>query len=123
MPDYHEPVEELKNDDRDFIRALYSMKEEIEAIVWYHQRVATCSDEHLKKLLIHNRDEEMEHASMLLEWLRRSMSGWDEQLRQYLFTSGDLTDIEEENETGEIKETIEKNEKLNDLGIGSLKDQ
>ena len=58
-------------------------------------RVAACADPELKKVLAHNRDEEMEHAVMTLEWLRRNMPGWDEQLRTYLFTSGDITMIED----------------------------
>lgn len=95
MTMYHEPVQELTPQDRDYVRALMSLKEEIEAIDWYHQRVAACADPELKKVLAHNRDEEMEHAVMTLEWLRRNMPGWDEQLRTYMFTSGDITMIED----------------------------
>lgn len=94
MSDYHEPAEELSAISRDMTRALNSLKEEIEAIDWYQQRVATCSDAQLKKILEHNRDEEIEHACMALEWLRRNMSGWDEKLKQYLFTTRDITKIE-----------------------------
>ena len=70
MSDHHEPVEEMQPEDRNFVRALASLKEEIEAVNWYHQRVATCKDENLKTILAHNRDEEIEHACMALEWLR-----------------------------------------------------
>jgi len=63
-----------------------SLVEEIDAVDWYNQRVATTEDEELKAILAHNRDEEMEHAAMLLEWLRRNMPGWDKELRDYLFT-------------------------------------
>jgi hypothetical protein len=45
--------------------------------------------------MAHNRDEEIEHACMALEWLRRNMDGWDEQLRTYLFTSAPVTEVEE----------------------------
>jgi len=118
MSQYYEPAEEMQQQDRDYVRALYSMKEEIEAVAWYHQRVATCADEQLKKVLAHNRDEEMEHACMIMEWLRRNMPGWEEQLRTYLFTAGDITAIEEgESEaspTGGAVGAV-------DLGIGSLK--
>jgi ferritin-like protein len=123
MPDYHEPVEELRPEDRDFIRALTSMKEEIEAIIWYHQRVVTCSDGHLKNILAHNRDEEVEHAVMILEWLRRSMPEWEEQLKLYLFTTGDLTEIEEAEETPKAEEQAAHAQNSFDLGIGSLKER
>ena len=68
---YHEPVGELSAKTRDFHRALQSLMEELEAIDWYNQRVDVCKDEELKKILIHNRDEEVEHAAMVIEWLRR----------------------------------------------------
>ncbi|PLV59481.1 encapsulin-associated ferritin-like protein [Thermotoga sp. KOL6] len=111
---YHEPVSELSNQDRDFVRALNSLKEEIEAIAWYHQRVAATKDETVKKILEHNRNEEMEHAAMLLEWLRRNMSGWDEALRTYLFTDKPITEIEEEESSGGSENS------RGDLGIRKL---
>lgn len=113
MTQYHEPPEELSDEARNFTRALVSLKEEIEAIYWYHQRVETSDDEHLKKILAHNRDEEMEHACMSLEWLRRNMPGWDEHLKTYLFTEGDITGLEDE-------EDSEASDASQDLGIGKL---
>ena len=101
MSNYHEPAEELSQEARNFSRALNSLKEEIEAVDWYHQRVDLTEDESLKKILAHNRDEEIEHACMTIEWLRRNMSGWEEQLRTYLFTDGDITELEEEAEGGD----------------------
>ena len=95
MSQYHEPVEELSQEDRNFVRALNSLKEEIEAVNWYHQRFAACKDEALRSILAHNRDEEIEHAVMTIEWLRRNMDAWDEELRHYLFTEGDITALEE----------------------------
>lgn len=95
MTGYHEPATELPQQDRDFSRALNSMKEEIEAVDWYHQRVATTEDPTLKAILEHNRNEEIEHACMLLEWLRRNMPAWEEQLQTYLFTNLPITEIEE----------------------------
>ena len=74
-------------------RALASLQEELEAIDYYHQRADVSDDESLKSVLLHNRDDEMEHATMLLEWLRRSMPEFDEQMRKLLFTSGDLTEL------------------------------
>jgi len=83
---YQEPYEHLPEDVRAHHRAMKSLVEEIDAVDWYNQRVATTEDEELKAILAHNRDEELEHASMLLEWLRRNMPGWDHELRDNLFT-------------------------------------
>lgn len=71
-------------------RALASLQEELEAIDDYHQRADVSTDESLKGLLIHNRNDEMEHAAMLLEWLRRSLPAFDLQLRKFVFQPGDL---------------------------------
>jgi hypothetical protein len=95
MSEYHEPVEELSGETRNIVRALNSLKEEIEAINWYQQRADVCKDEELKRVLEHNRDEEIEHATMALEWLRRNMDKWDEALKTYLFTKEDIVSIEE----------------------------
>ncbi len=95
MNDYHEPPQEMSAQDRNLARALTSLKEEIEAINWYHQRIAASDDDQLKAILAHNRNEEMEHACMALEWLRRNMKGWDDALRTYMFTEGDITRLEE----------------------------
>ena len=96
MQDYHEPTTELSAETRDFIRALASLKEEIEAIDWYRQRMDAASDRQLKKIIKHNLEEEIEHACMALEWLRRNMDGWDEKMKQYLFTEIDIVKIEED---------------------------
>ena len=95
MDNYHEPHKELSKETKDFTRALNSMKEEIEAVDWYQQRMDVTKDKQLKKILKHNRDEEIEHTCMLLEWLRRNMDGWDEQLKLYLFTKIDILKVEE----------------------------
>ena len=88
---YQEPYEHLPEDVRANHRAMKSLVEEIDAVDWYNQRVATTEDEELKAILAHNRDEELEHASMLLEWLRRNMPSWDHELRDYLFTDKPIT--------------------------------
>ena len=119
MSHYHEPATELPEEARNFSRALNSLKEEIEAIDWYHQRVVLTQDPTLQKALAHNRDEEIEHAAMMIEWLRRNMPGWDEELRTYLFTEGDLTTLEEGEE--ESEENEEKSaDSSSGLGIGKL---
>jgi len=83
---YQEPPNELSDDVRDMHRAIESLKEELEAIDWYHQRVGLCKDGELRAILEHNRDEEKEHASMLLEWIRRNDPTFSGELKDYLFT-------------------------------------
>jgi ferritin-like protein len=84
---YHEPLEELSAETRDMHRAIVSLMEELEAIDWYNQRTDASQDPELKAILEHNRDEEKEHASMLLEWIRRKDPKFSEELRDYLFTT------------------------------------
>lgn len=83
---YHEPIEELTDETRDMHRAITSLMEELEAVDWYNQRVDACQDEELAAILAHNRDEEKEHAAMVLEWIRRKDPRMDKELRDYLFT-------------------------------------
>lgn len=83
---YHEPIEELSDETRDMHRAITSLMEELEAVDWYNQCVDACKDPELKEILEHNRDEEKEHAAMVLEWIRRRDSVLDKELKDYLFT-------------------------------------
>ncbi len=83
---YHEPIEELSSATRDMHRAITSLMEELEAVDWYNQRIDACKDEELKAILTHNRDEEKEHAAMVLEWIRRRDPVLDKELRETLFT-------------------------------------
>lgn len=83
---YHEPIGELSSETRDIHRAITSLIEELEAVDWYNQRVDACQDKELAAILAHNRDEEKEHAAMLLEWIRRGDPTTDMELRDYLFT-------------------------------------
>jgi ferritin-like protein len=83
---YHEPVEELSAETREMHRAIVSLMEELEAVDWYNQRADVCKDTELKAILEHNRDEEKEHASMLLEWIRRKDASFSDKLKDYLFT-------------------------------------
>ncbi|MCU7959644.1 MAG: ferritin [gamma proteobacterium symbiont of Bathyaustriella thionipta] len=83
---YHEPIAEISDETRDMHRAITSLMEELEAVDWYNQRADACRNEELKAILRHNRDEEKEHAAMLLEWVRRQDSRFDKELKDYLFT-------------------------------------
>ncbi len=83
---YHEPIEELSDETRDMHRAITSLMEELEAVDWYNQRADACKDAELRAILAHNRDEEKEHAAMVLEWIRRKDPAFDKELRDYLFT-------------------------------------
>ncbi|MEF8724883.1 MAG: ferritin-like domain-containing protein [Candidatus Accumulibacter delftensis] len=83
---YHEPVEELSDETRDMHRAIVSLMEELEAVDWYNQRANACKDQELKAILEHNRDEEKEHASMVLEWIRRKDQAFSQELKDYIFT-------------------------------------
>lgn len=87
---YHEPVAELSAATRDMHRAITSLMEELEAVDWYNQRVDACQDPELKRILEHNRDEEKEHAAMVLEWIRRRDPVLDKELRDSLFTEGEI---------------------------------
>ena len=88
---YHEPVDRLSAETMDFHRAVESLIEELEAVDWYNQRVDACTDPELKAILAHNRDEEIEHASMTLEWTRRRNRVFDQELRAALFKTGPIT--------------------------------
>ena len=87
---YHEPYELLSDETRDMHRAIISLMEELEAMDWYNQRIDVCKDDELRSVLIHNRDEEKEHAAMMLEWIRRKDPKLDEELKDYLFTDKSL---------------------------------
>ena len=101
MPSFtlHEPAGQLTDRTIDIHRAIVSLMEELEAIDWYNQRAEACTDPELRGVIEHNRDEEIEHASMTLEWIRRNVAKFDEALKLYLFTSGDITTIEERAKT------------------------
>ena len=93
---YHEPIDEISDETRDLHRAITSLMEELEAVDWYQQRVDATNDADLKAILAHNRDEEKEHAAMLLEWIRRKDARFDKELRDYLFTDKPIVDLEKQ---------------------------
>lgn len=96
----HVPREKLKPATLNLHYAIASLIEELDAVDWYRQRADDCDDPELKKILLHNAKEEIEHASMALEWIRRADAEFDAQLKAYLFTEGSITEREEE-EAGE----------------------
>ncbi len=87
---YHEPINELSDNTRDMHRAITSLMEELEAVDWYNQRVDASKNQELKAILAHNRDEEKEHAAMILEWIRRQDPSFDKELKDYLFTDKEI---------------------------------
>ena len=91
---FHESEGRLRPRTMEHHRAIVSLMEELEAVDWYDQRIDATEDEDLRAILIHNRDEEKEHAAMALEWLRRRDPELDRYLRQYLFTEGSITALE-----------------------------
>jgi ferritin-like protein len=93
---FHEEVSELSDETRDMHRAIQSLMEELEAVDWYNQRVDACKDDELKAILAHNRDEEKEHAAMVLEWIRRQDSTFSKELKDYLFTDKPIARLESE---------------------------
>ena len=97
----HESADALSPKTIDMHRAVVSLIEELEAVDWYNQRAEAAQDPQLQAILKHNRDEEIEHATMTLEWIRRHMPKFDETLKTYLFTSGDITALEEAEESGD----------------------
>ena len=86
----HESVDRLSPETQDLHRAIVSLMEELDAVDWYGQRVDAAGDDELRAILAHNREEEQEHAAMVLEWIRRRDPGFDRHLRTYLFTEGSI---------------------------------
>ena len=120
--------EGLKPATVDRHRAIVSLMEELEAVDWYDQRVEAATDDELRALLAHNRDEEKEHAAMMLEWLRRNDAGFDANLRTYLFAKGSIIEAEEAEKAGADAKDDGGGEAHDkpatgdgSLGIGSLK--
>ena len=113
----HENEATLKPATVDRHRAVVSIMEELEAVDWYDQRYDAAGDDELKKILAHNRDEEKEHAAMMLEWLRRHDPKLDEHLRTYLFTNKSVLEIEAAAEGKDAGESSEDGS----LRIGSLR--
>jgi hypothetical protein len=104
----HENLDDLSAEALDMHRALVSLGEELEAVDWYGQRAEASEDDALKAILLHNLNEEIEHASMLIEWLRRNHSGFRDHLKDYLFTSAPITELESDSDSEDAEaETVE----------------
>ena len=99
--EWHENYDKMSELALNFSRAVKSVQEELEAVDWYNQRAQATGDEQLRRILEHNRDEEIEHAMMGLEYLRRISPVFDKHMRTYLFTKGDIVEKESENRTQE----------------------
>ena len=114
---YHEPIDLLSEGTRNLHRAIVSLKEELEAVDWYQQRAEACSDDALKAVLTHNKNEEIEHAMMTLEWLRRNHPIFAANIETYIDSTGPITDVEKAR-TGVTESSRSSS---TSLGIGSLK--
>ena len=122
---YHEPLELLSEHTKNLHRANVSLREELEAVDWYQQRAEACSDPELKAVLLHNKNEEIEHAMMTLEWLRRNDETFAANIATYIGASGPIVGVEAD-ATGSEGPVTGESSKVSgaaprSLGIGSLK--
>lgn len=115
---YHEPLELLCEDTRNLHRAIVSLCEELEAVDWYNQRAEACSDEELRAVITHNKNEEIEHAMMNLEWIRRNSPAFDANIAKYLKSSGSIVAVEGGDGQGPGANASPRGA---GLGIGSLR--
>jgi len=115
---YHEPLELLSEDTRNLHRAIVSLCEELQAVDWYHQRAEACSDHELRAVITHNENEEVEHAMMNLEWIRRHSSVFDANIKKYVGSTGSIVAAESATH-GEASATPVS--LGSGLGIGSLR--
>jgi len=106
----HEDSHLLSDFAKDYHRMIQSTIEELEAVDWYNQRAEAATDPAARAIMEHNRDEEIEHACMALEWVRRNSPKWDEMMREFLFKEGDIV-MQEAGITGKETETATKTAK------------
>jgi uncharacterized protein len=119
---YHEPLDKLSPTTQDMHRALVSLQEELEAVDWYQQRADACEEPELKAILLHNMREEIEHASMVLEWLRRHHPDFARHLRTYLFQDKPILAIEQvERVSNGNTERIATGPQRSSLTVGTMK--
>jgi len=119
---YHEPLDKLSPTTQDMHRALVSLQEELEAVDWYQQRADACEEPELKAILLHNMREEIEHASMVLEWLRRHQPDFEKHLRTYLFQDKPILAIEQvERVSNDSTEMNATRPQRSSLTVGTMK--
>jgi ferritin-like protein len=119
---YHEPLELLSEDTKNMHRAIVSLREELDAADWYQQRAEGCSDPDLRAVIMHNKNEEIEHAMMVLEWIRRHDPVVDSNIRRYVNSSGPITQIESKATGAAGASVADAGRSSQSLGIGSLKE-
>ena len=118
----HEPAEQLSDETKNLHRAIVSLMEELEAIDWYTQRAEACTDDELRSVLTHNKNEEVEHAMMTLEWIRRHHPVFASNIQTYLGATGPITEVEAATVGGgSAPGGSGVIEAPSSLGIGSLK--
>jgi ferritin-like protein len=117
---YHEPIDLLSEETRNMHRAIVSLKEELEAVDWYQQRG---TDDELRGVLVHNKNEEIEHAMMNLEWIRRHSEVFDSNVKTYLQSKGPILAVEKQQTAAETGAATSASgaSGASGLGIGSLK--
>jgi len=120
---YHEPIELLSEETKNMHRAIVSLKEELEAVDWYQQRAEACSNEELRGVLVHNKNEEIEHAMMNLEWIRRHSDVFDANIKTYINAKGPILAVEKQQAAsdGGAGGGSRPSSASTSLGIGSLK--
>jgi hypothetical protein len=120
---YHEPIELLSEETKNMHRAIVSLKEELEAVDWYQQRAEACSNEELRGVLVHNKNEEIEHAMMNLEWIRRHSDVFDANIKTYINAKGPILAVEKKQGASEggAGGGSGPSSASTSLGIGSLK--
>lgn len=116
----HAPRERLSRHTLGLHHAIVSLMEELEAADWYRQRADDAEDDSLKEILLHNMREEIEHASMLLEWLRRNDADFAGHMKTYLFTDKPILAVEKAAEHAAEAPPAKKNG--NGFTIGRLKE-
>src|SRR5476651_2836382 len=100
----HESADTIGKEAVDAHRAIVSVMEELEAVDWYNQRAKSTANPELRAILEHNRDEEKEHAAMVLECPRSTDPKIAQHFKTFLFTDGPITAIEATMEEGSEKD-------------------
>jgi uncharacterized protein len=95
---YHEPPQELSQETRTYARMITSLIEEAEAIGWYTQRISLEKDAQAKAIMENALKEEFKHFGMDLEFLLRRTPDWRKELKNILFSKGDIVARGEEAE-------------------------